>query len=212
MKRTKYKKLIGTFLGVLTFVVNMCVPAFAQEVTFHSWATDTLLEGEKYGIYPLSWYDNMQGLVDAKTLNTFCEELYHKIGDISEVQPKDKAVSFTYTGTVTRQIALEKIYEVLQSYTYPSAVSLNEDVIQCMQETGVLQGVGQDLKLESTCTLEELAIFGTRTIDYIYKTLDTGSKGLLWKVEAHGNTVYLLGSIHLANYDIYIFQKYIECI
>lgn len=37
--------------------------------------------------------------------------------------------------------------------------------------------------------------------------LKEGSKGFLWKTESKGNTVYLLGSIHIANIDMYPLDK-----
>ena len=36
---------------------------------------------------------------------------------------------------------------------------------------------------------------------------NAASKGFLWEINSGENTVYLLGSIHVANYDIYPFSK-----
>lgn len=49
-----------------------------------------------------------------------------------------------------------------------------------------------------------------RTINFLANTQTTGSTGFLWKVENNGNTVYLLGSIHVANDKMYPLRPEIE--
>lgn len=181
------------------------LPTIAQEMTWHNWSTSTLVQGEKYGIYPLSWYDNMQEEMDGKRLEAYCNAIGKELELISGTTLKKDATALTYTqtGKVTRGQLLESIYEVLNQYTYAKVVDLGEDAITYMCEKQILQGTGKDLKLDKTCTLEEAAVFGTRIISAFYKDLDGGSKGLLWKVQKDNNTIYMLGSIHISNYDMY---------
>jgi hypothetical protein len=49
----------------------------------------------------------------------------------------------------------------------------------------------------------------TRTVT-LEKAIVEGSRGFLWKIEHEGNTVYLLGSIHLAKADMYPLHPAIE--
>ncbi|MGG4141596.1 TraB/GumN family protein [Paenibacillus algorifonticola] len=49
-----------------------------------------------------------------------------------------------------------------------------------------------------------------RTITFTVKVNAEGSKGFLWKVEKNGNTVYLLGSIHVAKDSMYPLRPEIE--
>ncbi|HBS46997.1 MAG TPA: polysaccharide biosynthesis protein GumN, partial [Paenibacillus sp.] len=49
-----------------------------------------------------------------------------------------------------------------------------------------------------------------RTITFVANNKATGSTGFLWKVENNGNTVYLLGSIHVANDKMYPLRPEIE--
>ncbi|WP_341281718.1 TraB/GumN family protein [Paenibacillus sp. FSL H8-0537] len=49
-----------------------------------------------------------------------------------------------------------------------------------------------------------------RTITFTIKVNAEGSKGFLWKVEKNGNTVYLLGSIHVAKDSMYPLRPEIE--
>ena len=49
-----------------------------------------------------------------------------------------------------------------------------------------------------------------RTITFVANNEAAGSTGFLWKVENNGNTVYLLGSIHVANDKMYPLRPEIE--
>lgn len=49
-----------------------------------------------------------------------------------------------------------------------------------------------------------------RTITFVANNETAGSTGFLWKVENNGNTVYLLGSIHVANDKMYPLRPEIE--
>lgn len=49
-----------------------------------------------------------------------------------------------------------------------------------------------------------------RTITFVANAQAAGSTGFLWKVENNGNTVYLLGSIHVANDKMYPLRPEIE--
>ncbi len=49
-----------------------------------------------------------------------------------------------------------------------------------------------------------------RTINFLANKQTAGSTGFLWKVENNGNTVYLLGSIHVANDKMYPLRPEIE--
>lgn len=207
--KLKNRALKRSFIATLmagSLLVSF-VPAMAQEQTWHDWSTMTLMDGEKYGIYPLSWYDDMQAKMDGQTLQTYCTEIGKKLESIQGVKLKETPDELAYsTKEVTRGEVLESIYKVLNQYTYPEDVNLGDDAITYMRENQIVMGTGKDLNLDKVCTLEEAATFGTRIINVFYKNLNAGSKGLLWKVEKDGNTIYMLGSIHLANYGAYPFS------
>lgn len=50
-------------------------------------------------------------------------------------------------------------------------------------------------------------VLATRLIEDTYNLVGQGSKGFAWKVEHSGNTIYLLGSIHIGNSQIYPINK-----
>ncbi|WP_054742748.1 hypothetical protein [Cellulosilyticum ruminicola] len=90
------------------------MPAMAQEMTWHKWATPILMDGEKYGIYSITWYDDMQTKMDGKTLQTYCEAIGKKIEAIHGVKMKENPDELAYgTDVVTRGEVLESIYKVL---------------------------------------------------------------------------------------------------
>lgn len=198
------QRLIGTAMAV-GLSASCALPVMAQEVTFHDWATSTLLQGEKYGIYPIGWYENMQAEMDHQTLMTFCEAIGNELTQISGVALKADAKEITIpeAKSCTREQVLESIYAVIQQYTYPTNIDWGNDAISYMKDKQIILGTGKDLHLDKACTLEEAAIFGTRLVKSFYEDLNAGSKGLLWKMEKNGNTVYMLGSVHVANYDVY---------
>lgn len=201
------RKMMATIMAG-SLLVSYVVPTMAQEMTWHKWSTSTLVEGEKYGIYPLSWYDNMQAEMDGKALQAYCEAIGKKLEAIPGVRLKENLGERAYaSGVVTRKEVLESIYKVLNQYDYPSEVKLGDDAITYMHEKQILMGTGKTLELDKTCTLEEAAMFGTRIINVFYKELNAGAKGLLWKVQKGNNTVYMLGSVHIANYGVYPFSN-----
>ncbi len=210
MLKNKIKKhhlVAATIVG--SILVSYAFPAMAQEVAWHDWSTATLIQGEKYGIYPLAWYDDMQVKMDSQDLETFCNAIGKKLEAISGISLKKDATALAYreSSQVTRGEVLEGIYAVLNQYTYPAVVDLGNDAIIYMQEKEIVKGTGKDLNLDKTCTLEEAAVFGTRIVKAFYEDLNAGSKGLLWKVQKDDNIVYMLGSVHLANYSIYPFNE-----
>ena len=72
-----------------------------------------------------------------------------------------------------------------------------------MQLIGVVGGTGQGLELNKACNTEQAVLLATKTVNIAYDALKAGGKGVFWKVEKGGNTVYLLGSIHIGSTELY---------
>ncbi len=73
---------------------------------------------------------------------------------------------------------------------------------------GLLKGVGNNtLGLAASCSRQELMVFAKRAYELAVYETGNDSKGLMWKASDEDSTVYLLGSVHVANPSIYPLSK-----
>ncbi len=172
-----------------------------------SWALDELVDSDRYGLYKTDeLYRNnlkieLKGELKTSLLNKFEEKL--------EESTLEKTEKPEYLAEVkdsnSRGDFLRQVYNVLVSYEKEE--NLGKDPIMYLNHTGILLGNGQELFLDRAITTEEGIIFVKRAVDYIYDQNEIDSKGLMWKVEHKGNIVYLLGSIHYGETELYPFRK-----
>ena len=213
IKKTK-RGLVSIGISLL-LVVPQTTMLFANEGAtpkYSSWALGELLEGEKYGIFPISWYnEDMRRKISREELTQLTTGLSQKIEALQGVTKKAVIEAKVIEGEITREDVLNAIYDVIASYSYPKdlKVSGNEGNAY-MTQKGVVRGDLKGLTLNTPCTVEQAALFGTRIIDLIYDELDAGSKGLLWVTKKGDNTVYMLGSVHVANTSIYPFSEEVK--
>jgi len=82
------------------------------------------------------------------------------------------------------------------------------DVVEYAVAKGLLKGVGNNtLGLSLTCSRQELMIFAKRAYEFVRYETGSDSKGLLWKASDEDSTVYLLGSVHVADPSLYPLSK-----
>ena len=175
------------------------IPVWAEgeQPDVSAWAVSDLNEGEKYGIYPMEWYyDQFKGQITEAKLDALVEKVDAKIdfvADKVDFQPVKE------TGKLDRNDVLTRLYNVLASYNLAG----KGDVVTFMQTEGIVNGTGNGLFLDKSCNSEQAVIFAVRTVQHAYDALEAGGKGVFWKIEKNGNTVYLLGSIHIGNSSVY---------
>ena len=216
LRLTKKTKRGLVSIGIsLLLVVPQTTMLFANEGAtpkYSNWALGELLEGEKYGIFPISWYDqDMRRKISMEELTQLTTGLSQKIEALPGITKKVAIETRVIEGEITREDVLNAIYDVIASYSYPKdlKVSGNEGSAYMTQKE-VIRGDLKGLTLNTPCTVEQAALFGTRIIDLIYDELDAGSKGLLWVAKKGDNTVYMLGSVHVANTSIYPFSEEVK--
>lgn len=212
---TRNKKTLAWLIAAAMLVGNtmpaMASEGNAQEVSFSNWAFDTLLEGEKYGIFPMDWYDNMRATIVTEQVEALAAAIGSKLMAVDGVKLKAEPAPTTYEKGTAREDVLNAIFKELTRYEYTKDLGLESyTALEYMKEKGIIKGDTKGLNLNEPCTLEEAAIFGTRIIDEIYGELKAGSKGLLWKTTKGENTVYMLGSIHLADTSVYPFSETVK--
>ncbi len=196
-------------LMMFAIILSSASPIFAADVTataepvaepvmdYSPWAISLLNEGEKYGIFSMDWYyDAFKSQISEERLDALIQSVDDKLSDVS---PKIEFTPLVVSGKRDRQDVLTRLYNVLGSYNLVAS----SDAMGYMQLIGVLGGTNRGLELNKACNTEQAVLFATKTVNIAFDTLKAGGKGVFWKVEKGGNTVYLLGSIHIGSTDLY---------
>lgn len=203
MKKTILKALCAL---IATLMLTFVIPTVkAQETTpeLSSWALETLVEGEKYGIFPIEWYtQDFLKEISTERLNTLLELTEAKIS----VLELPKNVEFTpvaIEGDTTRNDIIHRLFNIIAQYD----INAGSDPVKYLQERNILRGSQNDLMLKQTATTEQAVIFAIRLIQDTYEQVDAGAKGVAWIVEDEDTKIYLLGSIHMGIPDLYPIHK-----
>lgn len=209
MMKKVLRRTGAALLGV-SLMLTTIVPAIHAEEqpqtllpSISDWAIETLNEGEKYGIYPVEWYDDsFQREIPLEKVNELLALTEKKIASLNLAENKQyKPV--TVQGDNTRGDIVKRLYNIAGRYDLP----VGTDAIQYMTERNILRGSANGLQLEKKATTEQAAILATRFIKDTYALAQQGAKGVAWVVEDEDTLVYLLGSIHLATPDLYPFNE-----
>lgn len=218
------KKRIISLLAALILSITMIpavdqTKAYAQSVTsnvqtqvaaqsFSVWAFNDLVIGDSYRIYPLTWYQkDMKAPITQGQLRILMAGLRGKMLN-TKLIAKSYEQTYDISKNITVETVLTTLYKVVGGYDLTSAVDLkSQSAIAFMKENGIFTGTNGELGLKDVCSLEQACVFTTRLVTCIYDKLDAASKGFLWVVKSGENTVYMLGSIHLASKDIYPFSE-----
>ncbi len=82
------------------------------------------------------------------------------------------------------------------------------DMVKYTVSKGILNGRSNTiLDLDSSCNRQELMVFARRAYEFVMYEAGKDSKGAFWKVSDEDSSVYLLGSIHLADPSMYPLSK-----
>ncbi len=189
----KFSLLIST---LLIGIIGIGLPVSAeevQEIHIDSWAIQDLNEGEKYGVYPIEWYyGDFKGPITSEMTQQLVQNTYQKLSGI-EGAVIPGLVPSVEEESITREMFINQLV---------SLVGQSEGVAY-FEANQLIKGEKEDFRLNDPCTTQEAVLFTTRFIDYVYQAYDAGSKGFMWKATKGGNTVYMMGSIHVGDYSMY---------
>ncbi|TAH67023.1 MAG: TraB/GumN family protein [Anaerolineaceae bacterium] len=188
--------------------------AFAQEAdvaqpTYSQWAFEDLVVGDTYNIYPQRWYKKgMQDPITHAQLRVLMAGIRIKLNSSESVVNYNEQI-YNLSDDMTVEEVLEALYLMISNYEFNKDIGITEDgkALDYMAKYGIYTGNEGGLSLKDICTVEQACVIATRLITYMYDALDAASKGFLWEIESGDNKVYLLGSIHMADYDIYPFSN-----
>lgn len=204
MKRV-FRRAGAVILGASLLLTPMVPAIHAEEQTpsISNWAIETLNEGERYGIYPVEWYeDGFLREIPIEKVNELLTLTEKKIASLNLAENKQyKPV--TVQGDNTRGDIVKRLYNIVARYDLP----VGTDAIKYMTERNILRGSALGLQLEKKATTEQAVILATRFVKDTYALAQQGSKGVAWIVEDEDTLVYLLGSIHLGTPDLYPFNE-----
>lgn len=210
------KKRFLSLLLIISMLITV-LPAnkvYAQGVdtalpNYSQWAFDDLVVGDTYNIYPKSWYaKDMQAPITHGQLRGLLAGIRLKILDTDSVIDYYEQ-RYSLKNNMTVEEVLEFLYILISDYEFDGDIGISDgsNALDYMAKYGIFTGNEGELSLKDVCSLEQACVIATRLITHVYDALDTASKGFLWEIESGNNTVYLLGSVHLANYDIYPFSN-----
>lgn len=208
-------KKILSFLLVLAMCITLITPFQTKEVqaaegiTVSTWTLGDLIHGDTYGIYPLTWYEkDLTGAITQQQLRSLYFGVRNKLVNSDSVD-EVRFENLQMDESITVKEVLEVFYTLLSNYDYSvdMGLSLGLDPVTYMQQIGVYSGQNGEQGLEELCTTEQAMVIATRLIAIVYEAQDASSKGFLWELKSGKNTVYMLGSIHLASTDIYPFSN-----
>lgn len=183
--------------------------AVNSQPVFSAWSTNDLIVGDTYGIYPKNWYnDSMTKAITKTKLRSLFSGLRYKIISTNEaVEAREQKPKLKSNMSVEE--VLNAFYTIISNYDYNKRVGLEKKYTPTafMKEYGIYTGKNGEQSLKDTCSIEQACVIATRLVTYLYDALDAASKGFMWVTKSGDNTVYLLGSIHMASYDIYPFSQ-----
>ena len=82
------------------------------------------------------------------------------------------------------------------------------EMVKYIVAKGILNGRSSTiLDLDSPCNRQELMVFARKAYEFVMYEAGKDSKGAFWKVSDEDSSVYLLGSIHLAEPSMYPLSK-----
>jgi uncharacterized protein YbaP (TraB family) len=220
MRGKTMKKRILSLLLTLVMCFTLFAPqaveaaetsqtASLEEAKIDTWAIPDLVIGDTYGIYPLTWYEQgVTGAMKQSQFKVLLAGLRNKIlasGDAVEV----RSVKPSTDTKITVEEAITALYTMISNYDYSADLGLGYDLspVKYMELIGVYTGRGGEQKLAERCSIEQALVMASRLTTILYEALDASSKGFLWEVKSGENTVYMLGSIHVASNDIYPFSN-----
>jgi Uncharacterized protein conserved in bacteria len=176
--------------------------------SFSDWANKDLVVGDSYGIYPAEWKNqDMKTPITQSQLMVLLSGERSKLLDTNCVK-ENQNPKYSLSKTMTVKKVLKTFYTLINTLEYTKDIGTKDKTyLNFMKENGIYTGKNGEQALNSTCSIEQACVIATRVITCVYDKLDASSKGFLWKTTKNGNTVYMLGSIHIADHSIYPFSK-----
>lgn len=166
------------------------------------WAYSQIADGYAMGLFGDEIALTHSQPVTQEQLDGLTQAVAHKLA-LLEVDAR-QADGEPLVLDTTRGGVVNALYQEAAAYAFPG---VEAGAVDFMTSLGALCGDGTGLHLERPCTVLEAAAMARSLILSLYDGRNAGSLGLLWKATGGGNTLYLLGSIHMDRDNVYPFHK-----
>lgn len=204
----KYRMLRA--LGAALLAISLLAPgALAAEEqpqvqAVSPWAYDAMSEVAALGMWDNNYYLCIQDPVTDQQLEDICRVVSDKLALLgAPLAGAEQAQPLVLDHT--RQGVVNALYQAAAAWEFPG---LQSGPVDFLVELGVVQGrSGDDLALDSVCSLQEALVMAQRLVLALYDNSGAASQGLLWKAVNGENTLYLLGTIHVDRDNIYPFCR-----
>lgn len=207
----KWNRVIAFCISIV-FIFTSFIPAKAQEtVTISKENQKILLEGTNYGIFDSAWQKeaSFQKKITKKRLKTILTNTEQKLESLG-LEKKKSAKQIQIPQNVKRESVLTEFYKILKNFKLPDSINLSKDAIDFFIKQEYISSNPTQQRLDTNCTLEQACVWAAQLIEDIADLAGLGAKGLFWKAVNGKNTVYMLGSIHMADSSIYPFDKQLK--
>ena len=201
------KHTMKTLLAALLAAALLAVPAFAagEEAGKQQpspWAYGSIADSYALGLMDDGYGDYLQSPLTLEQLEAMTDVVSAKLAVLE--LPQRAAGPEALVVDTTRGGVMNALYQACAAYEIPG---VEQDAAAFLLELGVVEGDQGQLAQERPCTYQEAMVMAQRLILAVYDSQDAGSKGLLWKATNGGNTLYLLGTIHLDRDNVYPLHK-----
>lgn len=202
----KKHKLLSCLLA-MALALGLATPVLAAEETPvqnpSPWAVESLADAYALGLVDDNYGLYIQSTVTPDALAGMAAVVADKLallGLSANPLPAAELVIDTTRGGV-----MNALYQEAAAYALPG---IEQSPIDYLSSLGVVRGdKSGDLMAGRPCSYQEAMIMARRLILALYDQSGAGSKGLLWKATHGGNTLYLLGTIHVDRSNVYPFHK-----
>ena len=200
MKKHWMRRLLAGAAAALL----LSAPALAAEPQLPSvWSVDQLADSYAMGLVDDNYPTYLQSTVTLQQLEAMTDVVADKLALLE--LPQRPADGQALVVDTTRGGVMNALYQQAAAYDIDGVEAGAQAFLGAL---GVVRGdqSGQ-LHTERPCTYEEAMVMANRLILALYDQNDAGSRGLLWKATNGGNTLYLLGTIHLDRSNVYPLHK-----
>jgi len=173
------------------------------------WAYDALADIYALGMWSDDYDYCILDPVTEEQLELICGAVAEKLALLSIAPNEDDSEPLVIDNT--RRGVKNALYQEIAAYDMPYVDS--KSVYDTLGELGVVLGDGTGNDIDSrVCTLQEALVMASRLVLSLYDCYNAGSLGLLWKAVNGGNTLYLLGTIHVDRSNVYPLHRQLRTI
>ena len=207
-------RLLGLGLILILLISAYATPLSASEAFMlqlqpelpSAWAAvDVFMAESAYELGDELTYSAYQAALTELQFMPVLADLAEMSEALGLAETSDDPIAIIVTdGFVTRGAVLSALCETMGGDPGAGA----EDAAVWFVERGLMSGrASGDYALDNPCTVEEMLVFAVRSYEYMVYEAGLDSRGFFWEVTGEGNSVYLLGSIHVSDGSMYPMSK-----